>query len=49
MMQFVAQIVEDMATRKRRQVFEHADQVSHIDCSREICVFGKRKVEAAVV
>ena len=45
MMQFIAQMIEDMSVGPRRQEFEHADRVVHIDCSREVCVFEKREEE----
>ena len=49
MVQFIAQMIEDLSVLPRRQEFEHADQVSHIDCSREVCVFEKKKTRIKVV
>lgn len=43
MMAFIGQMIEDMTAAPRRQNFEGAEEVIHVDCSREVCAFFKNQ------
>lgn len=42
MVQYIQLLIEDLTWGARRVVFPEADQIVHIDCSREVCGFFKR-------
>ena len=43
MMQYIHQMIEDMSFFTKQVVFEGIESMVHIDCSKQMCLFEKRR------